>query len=250
MHSRIQQLSTRPCESAQTQPTQNEQDDDDQAHDPDDSVHDSHPLATAYNPFTLALPLSQCASERLPKHMPRSCAPPDAEHRREYRQVPRFWPGSRIGLIVCSWRATAPTLYRQCDRLRWGDARTNGGAYRDGRGRHIGVSRHAIGVDTANRCSAAGGSAGSRDRVDTTGRARVHFTGGCPTFVPTTGSREQQCFQNCGWYDMLLLKVLALVQDADPPPAQDIVRSRSTNWEIFADPRRFIESNLMAGVAR
>ena len=50
--------------------------------------------------------------------------------------------------------------------------------------------------------------------------------------------------------DMLLLKVLSLVQDGDPPLAQDSVRSRGTIWEILADPRRFIESNLMAGVAR
>jgi hypothetical protein len=48
-------------------------------------------------------------------------------------------------------------------------------------------------------------------------------------------------------YDMLLLKLLALLQDGDPPLAKDIDRSRSAIWEILADPRKFIESNLMAG---
>jgi hypothetical protein len=48
-------------------------------------------------------------------------------------------------------------------------------------------------------------------------------------------------------YDMLLLKVLSLLQDGDPPLARDIVQSRAAIWEILADPRRFTESNLMAG---
>jgi len=48
-------------------------------------------------------------------------------------------------------------------------------------------------------------------------------------------------------YDMLLLKVLSLLQDSDPPLARDIVRSRSAIWGILADPRKFTESNLMAG---
>jgi hypothetical protein len=48
-------------------------------------------------------------------------------------------------------------------------------------------------------------------------------------------------------YDMLLLKLLALLQDGDPPLAKDIDRSRAAIWEILADPRKFIESNLMAG---
>lgn len=49
-------------------------------------------------------------------------------------------------------------------------------------------------------------------------------------------------------YDMLLLKVLSLLQDSDPPLAQDIVQSRTAIWDILADPRKFTESNLMAGV--
>jgi hypothetical protein len=50
-------------------------------------------------------------------------------------------------------------------------------------------------------------------------------------------------------YDMLLLKVLSLLQDGDPPLARDIVQSRAAIWGILADPRKFTESNLMAGTA-
>ncbi len=50
-------------------------------------------------------------------------------------------------------------------------------------------------------------------------------------------------------YDMLLLKVLSLLQDNDPPLAHDIVQSRTAIWDILADPRKFIASNLMAGVS-
>ena len=48
-------------------------------------------------------------------------------------------------------------------------------------------------------------------------------------------------------YDMLLLKVLSLLQDSDPPLAHDIVASREAIWGILADPQKFTESNLMAG---
>ncbi len=48
-------------------------------------------------------------------------------------------------------------------------------------------------------------------------------------------------------YDMLMLKVLALLQDSDPALARDIVRSRAAIWNILADPRKFTESKLMAG---
>jgi hypothetical protein len=50
-------------------------------------------------------------------------------------------------------------------------------------------------------------------------------------------------------YDMLLLKVLSLLQDSDPPLARDIVKSRAVIWGILEDPKKFTESNLMAGVA-
>lgn len=40
-------------------------------------------------------------------------------------------------------------------------------------------------------------------------------------------------------YDRLLLKVLALLQDADPPLAQAIVESREAIWGILADPDKF-----------
>lgn len=48
-------------------------------------------------------------------------------------------------------------------------------------------------------------------------------------------------------YDMLLLKVLSLLQDSDPTLARDIVKSRAAIWNILEDPRKFTESELMAG---
>jgi hypothetical protein len=48
-------------------------------------------------------------------------------------------------------------------------------------------------------------------------------------------------------YDMLLLKVLSLLQDSDPPLARDIVKSRAAIWSVLEDPGKFTESNLMAG---
>jgi hypothetical protein len=48
-------------------------------------------------------------------------------------------------------------------------------------------------------------------------------------------------------FDMLLLKVLSLLQDSDPPLARDIVKSRAAIWSILEDPRKFEEFNRMAG---
>jgi hypothetical protein len=48
-------------------------------------------------------------------------------------------------------------------------------------------------------------------------------------------------------YDLLLLKVLSLLQDSDPPLARDIVRSRAAIWGILSSPEKFTEANLMAG---
>jgi len=48
-------------------------------------------------------------------------------------------------------------------------------------------------------------------------------------------------------YDMLMLKVLSLLQDGDPSLARDVARSRAAIWSILADPRKFTESKLMAG---
>jgi len=48
-------------------------------------------------------------------------------------------------------------------------------------------------------------------------------------------------------YDMLLLKVLSLLQDSDPTLARDIVRSRAAIWDILADPEKFNDQSLMAG---
>lgn len=50
-------------------------------------------------------------------------------------------------------------------------------------------------------------------------------------------------------FDMLLLKVLSLLQDTDPPLARDIVKSRAAMWGILEDPQKFTEFNLMAGVS-
>ena len=40
-------------------------------------------------------------------------------------------------------------------------------------------------------------------------------------------------------YDQLLLKVLGLLQDADPPLAAAIASSREAIWSILADPEKF-----------
>lgn len=48
-------------------------------------------------------------------------------------------------------------------------------------------------------------------------------------------------------YEMLLMKVLSLLQDSDPTLAKDIVQSRAAIWGILADPAKFTASNLMAG---
>jgi len=48
-------------------------------------------------------------------------------------------------------------------------------------------------------------------------------------------------------FDMLLLKVLSLLQDSDPPLARDIVKSRAAIWSILENPGKFDELNRMAG---
>jgi hypothetical protein len=48
-------------------------------------------------------------------------------------------------------------------------------------------------------------------------------------------------------YDMLLLKLLSLLQDGDPPLANDIDSSRAAIWDLLVDPKKFVASNLMAG---
>lgn len=40
-------------------------------------------------------------------------------------------------------------------------------------------------------------------------------------------------------YDLLILKVLALLQDSDPPLAHAILTSREAIWSILADPAKF-----------
>lgn len=40
-------------------------------------------------------------------------------------------------------------------------------------------------------------------------------------------------------YDLLLLKVLVLLQDGDPPLASSIAKSREAIWTLLADPEQF-----------
>lgn len=40
-------------------------------------------------------------------------------------------------------------------------------------------------------------------------------------------------------YEMLVQKVLALLQDSDPPLAKDITASREAIWGLLADPQKF-----------
>ncbi len=40
-------------------------------------------------------------------------------------------------------------------------------------------------------------------------------------------------------YEMLMMKVLALLQDSDPPLARDILDSREAIWEMLSDPEKF-----------
>lgn len=40
-------------------------------------------------------------------------------------------------------------------------------------------------------------------------------------------------------YDMLIMKVLALLQDSDPTLARDILASREAIWKVLADPEQF-----------
>jgi hypothetical protein len=48
-------------------------------------------------------------------------------------------------------------------------------------------------------------------------------------------------------YELLFHKLQLLLEDADPPLARDIDRSRAAIWELLADPRKFRASHLMAG---
>lgn len=58
---------------------------------------------------------------------------------------------------------------------------------------------------------------------------RAHYLDGQKT--GTAALRQQ--------YDMLVLKVLALLQDGDPPLAKTIAGSREAIWGILADPVKF-----------
>ena len=58
---------------------------------------------------------------------------------------------------------------------------------------------------------------------------RLHHLGGHQTSV----AKLRQL------YDLLVLKVLALLQDGDPPLARTIARSREAIWTLLADPEQF-----------
>lgn len=58
---------------------------------------------------------------------------------------------------------------------------------------------------------------------------RAHYLGGQKTSVAALRQA----------YDMLVLKVLALIQDSDPPLARSISGSREAIWGILADPKKF-----------
>ena len=48
-------------------------------------------------------------------------------------------------------------------------------------------------------------------------------------------------------YDSLFQKLHSLLEEADPPLARDIDRSRAAIWELLADPSQFSASHLIAG---
>ena len=69
-----------------------------------------------------------------------------------------------------------------------------------------------------------------KNQVDTLlQQFRTHYQGGQKTSVTTL--RQP--------YDLLVLKVLTLVQDDDPPLAKMIAGSREALWDILADPAKF-----------
>jgi hypothetical protein len=57
-----------------------------------------------------------------------------------------------------------------------------------------------------------------------------------PTKAPTAELRER--------YDLLLLKVVTLLQDNDPPLATAISSSREALWAILSDPEKFANIQL------
>lgn len=53
------------------------------------------------------------------------------------------------------------------------------------------------------------------------------------------GSHQTSVAQLRQLYDLLVLKVLALLQDGDPPLARTIAKSREAIWTLLADPEQF-----------
>jgi len=64
-------------------------------------------------------------------------------------------------------------------------------------------------------------------------RFRDHYNGKAK--VPMADLRRS--------YDMLMMKVLSLLQDSDQTLASAIVSSREAIWALLADPKKFAELN-------
>jgi hypothetical protein len=48
-------------------------------------------------------------------------------------------------------------------------------------------------------------------------------------------------------YDLLVLKVISLLQDKDPPLARDVSTSREALWNLLADPVKFKDLGFTGG---
>jgi len=69
---------------------------------------------------------------------------------------------------------------------------------------------------------------------DLLGRFRAAYNG--PVKVPTPDLRQR--------FDSLLLKVVSLLQDGDPPLSTAILSSRQALWSILSDPAKFANIQL------
>ena len=67
-------------------------------------------------------------------------------------------------------------------------------------------------------------------------KAETKFTTFRPAFAPSNDELLSELRQK---YDLLLLKVLSLLQDGDPDLAAAISSSREAIWGVLADPEKF-----------
>jgi hypothetical protein len=57
--------------------------------------------------------------------------------------------------------------------------------------------------------------------------------------VPTIAASGRRRSRNCGpAFELLLMKVLSLLQDRDPALAHDVSASREAIWAVLTDPRK------------